>query len=281
MLSARHFVFWRLYFVFMRPRIYVVLISDQKSKWWNSDIAGNSKPHLLCGYRCFVLTHWNISSSECSFELHNHSSGVTCEWFSWPEDQSAACVPARASLVKYKGSRSRAEPPCGWPAAPRLTQTWTQRASTNTLLDDFKHGCQPWTSLPHMKDRDSSFIWARRLVWCNALTYVSTVHTRFSTIRLMSNILHHWTASTVQPSSNLDLNHKTWTTSFSSDNPWASNAMLLYNKDNVLNAHTAKDMKRGKGFLMIRLQQLIRGGYSSVNLRSKTFQSWGKVIFLT
>ena len=120
---------------------------------------------MLCSQR---LKHIFLS-----FELHR--SGVTCVWFSWPEDQSSIAYLCEHHLLSTKARAVRPDPPCSWPAAPRLTQTWTHPASTNTLLDNFKHSTQLWTSLPHMKDKDSSFLWARHFVWCNALTYMGTV----------------------------------------------------------------------------------------------------------
>lgn len=72
------------------------------------------------------------------FELHR--SGVTYVWFSLTRGSKLHRVPVRASLVEYKG-------PCLSNPTLRVAdlqrpgrlKRWTHPASTNTLLDNFKH----------------------------------------------------------------------------------------------------------------------------------------------
>lgn len=102
-------------------------------------------------------------------------SGVTCERLVWPEDQSGHGEPARASPVKYKGPRCGAEAPRRWPAA-----TARQPASTNTLLDDFKHaGSAPDFITSHERAAVRLSFQPDALVWWNALTWEGCRGARF------------------------------------------------------------------------------------------------------
>lgn len=199
---------------------------------------------------------------ECSFELHNRSSGVTCEWFSWPEDQSRAAYLREHLLLSTKASAVRPTLRVADLQLPGRLRREPTQPQTNTLLDNFKHGTQLWTSLPHMKDGDSSFIWARRLVWWNALTYMGTVQVWLSTIRLMSvmttvHVRHNSSKICVKMSL------------FSFFGTYEGEALIKWFEKANWGVH----------FLTCLLQQLVRGSYSPVNLGSKTFE--GKVIFLT
>lgn len=102
-------------------------------------------------------------------------SEVTCERLGWPEDQSRRGEPARASPVKYKGPRCRAEPPRRWPAA-----TARQPASTNTLQDDFKHAdSAPDFITSHERAGVRLSFQPDALVWWNALTWEGRRGARF------------------------------------------------------------------------------------------------------
>lgn len=138
-----------------------------------------------CRCSCFVPWNWDMYSLECSFELHNHSSGVTCEWFSWPQDQSGTAYLHEHLLLSTKGPAVGPSLPVAdlllpgrlrlQPTQPQQTHCWT---TSNTALGSELHYLT-W------KTRDSSFIWARRFVWWNALTYKGTVHVWILTLRLM------------------------------------------------------------------------------------------------
>lgn len=130
----------------------------------------NPKGQLLWTCIC-LFSEVETYLPECSLELYNHSSGVTCEWFSWPEDQSGAAYLCEHLLFRTKASAVRPTLRVADLQHPGRLRRETYPASTNTLLDNFKHDAPLWTSLPHMKDEDSSFIWARCFVWWNALTW--------------------------------------------------------------------------------------------------------------
>lgn len=128
---------------------------------------------LLCSWR---LKH----------ELHNHSSGVTCEWFSWPEDQSRVAYLCEHLLLSTKASAVRptlcvADLQLPGRLRHELTQPqqrhcWT---TSNTALRSELHYLT-WKTEIHLSFQPD--------VWWNALTYMGAVQVWLSAITLMSII---------------------------------------------------------------------------------------------
>lgn len=91
-----------------------------------------SNGQLLWKCRC-LLSETETYLPECSFELHNHSSGVTCEWFSWPEDQSGAAYLREHLSFRTKASAVRPTLRVADLQRPGRLRRKTHPASTNTL----------------------------------------------------------------------------------------------------------------------------------------------------
>ena len=115
--------------------------------------------------------------SECSFELHNHSSGVTCGWFSWPEDQSSTAYLCERLLLNTKAravrpslcvadlrhpSRLRREP-----TQPQQTHCWT---TSNTALGSELHYLTWKTKICLCFEPDVSFDAMQWPIWAQSVT---------------------------------------------------------------------------------------------------------------
>lgn len=85
-----------------------------------------------------------------------------------PKNKAVHCTCERITCWVQK-LHCQSDFQCFWPVAPQQTQRQTHQASTNTLLDDFKHTTQLWTSLVHMKDEHFPLRQVLRLMQCSDL----------------------------------------------------------------------------------------------------------------